>query len=134
MGRLAWLIARRYMFSPKSHSVVNIISVVAAVAVGVPVAAMVILLSVFNGFEGLVRNMYSDFDPEIMIVPTQGKVFENVDRENLMVVEGVEQVSTLLEGEVLLSYRGRQREATLRGVEVETGRGRAGGGGSRCGL
>lgn len=117
MGRLSRLIARRYVFSPKSHSVVNIISVVAAVAVGVPVAAMVILLSVFNGFEGLVRGLYSDFDPEIVVVPVQGKVFESIDRERLMVVEGVEQVSMVLEGDVLLSYRGRQRQATLRGVD-----------------
>ncbi len=117
MGRLSRLIARRYVFSPKSHSVVNIISTVAAVAVGVPVAAMVILLSVFNGFEGLVRDMHSDFDPEIVVVPAEGKVFESVDRERLMAVEGVEQVSMILEGDVLLAYRGRQREATLRGVD-----------------
>jgi lipoprotein-releasing system permease protein len=114
---LSRLIAHRYLFSPKSHSVVNIISAVAAVAVGVPVAAMVILLSVFNGFEGLVRGLYSDFDPEIVVTPAQGKLLEGIDREQLMAVEGVVQVSEVLEGEALVSYRGRQRQATLRGVD-----------------
>lgn len=115
--KLTGLIARRYLFSPKSHSVINIISVVAVVAIGVPVAAMVILLSVFNGFEGLVKDMYGEFDPDIAIVPAAGKVFEAPDRGRLMAVEGVEQVSMVLEDEVLLTYRGRQKEATLRGVD-----------------
>ncbi len=117
MSRLASLFARRYLFSPKSHSVINIISVVSAVAVGVPVAAMVILLSVFNGFEGLVRNMYGEFDPDILVVPAQGKVFESIDRAAMMDVDGVEQASLVLEDEVLLTYRERQKEATLRGVD-----------------
>jgi lipoprotein-releasing system permease protein len=116
---LAALFARRYLFSPKSHSVINIISWVSAVAIGVPVAAMVILLSVFNGFEGLVKQMYGEFDPDIAITPAQGKVFDRADvpRERLMAVEGVEEVSYVLEDQVLLSYRGRQKEATLRGVD-----------------
>lgn len=117
--RLAALFARRYLFSPKSHSVINIISVVSAVAIGVPVAAMVILLSVFNGFEGLVKQMYSEFDPDIAITPTTGKVFDAgaVARERLTGVDGVGEVSYVLEDQVLISYRGRQKEATLRGVD-----------------
>ena len=58
MPRLTLLFARRYLFSKKSHSVINIIAGVSALAVAIPVAAMVILLSVFNGFEGLIRSMY----------------------------------------------------------------------------
>ncbi len=114
---LPWLFARRYMFSAKSHAVINIISAVSAVAVGVPVAAMVILLSVFNGFEGLVHDMYGEFDPEVAIMPAKGKIFDYIDRERLMAVEGVDQVSMVLEDQVLLTYRDRQKEATLRGVD-----------------
>lgn len=116
---LSSLFAKRYLLSPKSHSVINIISRVSAVAIGIPVAAMVILLSVFNGFEGLIKAMYNDFDPDIAIMPAEGKVFdrERLPREMLLQVEGVQEVSYVLEDHVLLEYRNRQKEATLRGVD-----------------
>lgn len=115
---LAFFFARRYLNSAKSHSVINVISWVAAVAVGTPVAAMIVLLSVFNGFEGLVSDMYGEFDAEIAVRPTQGKTLDaDITRERLLRTDGVEQVAMTLEGEVLLSYRGRQREAALLGVD-----------------
>lgn len=119
MKRLPLLFARRYLFSPKSHSVINIISRVSAFAIGIPVAAMVILLSVFNGFDGLIRQMYTEFDPDIAITPVVGKVFgpDEPDRGRLLAVEGVEEVSFVLEDQVLLRYRDRQKEATIRGVD-----------------
>ena len=119
MKRLSLLFARRYLFSPKSHSVINIISKVSAFAIGIPVAAMVILLSVFNGFDGLIRQMYTEFDPDIAITPAQGKVFDagQLERGRLLAVEGVAEVSFVLEDHVLLRYRERQKEATLRGVD-----------------
>ncbi|MCL2562064.1 MAG: ABC transporter permease [Rikenellaceae bacterium] len=117
--RLASLFARRYLFSPKSHSVINIISWVSALAIGITVAAMVILLSVFNGFDGLIRQMYTEFDPDIAITPSQGKIFEHglLTREQLLDIEGVAQMSFVLEGQALLRYRDRQKEAMLRGVD-----------------
>ncbi len=69
-------IAKRFIFSRGSRSVVNITSRVSMVAVGVPVAAMVILMSVFGGFDRLIREMYRGFDPDLMVVPAQGVVFE----------------------------------------------------------
>ena len=62
---LSLLFARRYLFSAKSHSVINVISAVSVVAVGVPIAAMIILMSVFNGFAGLVEGMQSAFDADL---------------------------------------------------------------------
>ncbi len=119
MKGLSSLFARRYLFSPKSHSVINVISRVSAFAIGIPVAAMVILLSVFNGFDGLIRQMYTDFDPDIAIMPAEGKVFGEgeLDRGRLMAVDGVAGVSFVLEDQVLLRYRDRQKEATIRGVD-----------------
>ena len=119
MNRLSSLFARRYLFSPKSHSVINIISRVSAFATGIPVAAMVILLSVFNGFDGLIRQMYTEFDPDIAITPALGKVFAagELDRARLMAVDGVAEVSFVLEDQVLLRYRDRQMQATIRGVD-----------------
>ena len=119
MKRLSSLFARRYLFSPKSHSVINVISRVSAFAIGIPVAAMVILLSVFNGFDGLIRQMYTDFDPDIAVTPAEGKVFAagELERGRLMSVDGVVEVSFMLEDQVLLRYRDRQKEATIRGVD-----------------
>ena len=100
MPHLSLLFARRYLFSKKSHSVINVISGVSAVAVAVPVMAMVILLSVFNGFEGLIRDMYKSFDPDILITPSSGKVFDTektvISYENLGIGRLIYQLPTTL--------------------------------------
>lgn len=69
---LAGWFARRYFFSKKSHSVINLIAGVSVVSVAVPVAAMIVLLSVFNGFEQLVRSMNSHFDADLTLTPREG--------------------------------------------------------------
>lgn len=118
MGRISSLFARRYLSSRNSLSVINIISRVSIFAVGVPVAAMVILLSVFNGFDGLVKSMYGVFDPELIVVPAEGKVFDMEALDEAVFAEaGVAAYSFLLEESVLLEYRGRQKAARLRGVD-----------------
>ncbi len=111
--------ARRYLFSRKSHSVINLISGVSVVAVAMPVAAMIILLSVFNGFEGLVRSMATAFDADLVITPSRGStmVVESVDTTALRHIEGVEALSWVVEQEALLSYRDRQATVVVRGVE-----------------
>ena len=65
-------VARRYLFSSASRSVIHLISVLSAVAVAMPVAAMIVLLSVFNGFEGLVRSMGETADPDLTVTPAAG--------------------------------------------------------------
>ena len=119
MPHLSLLFARRYLFSKKSHSVINVISGVSAVAVAVPVMAMVILLSVFNGFEGLIRDMYKSFDPDILITPSSGKVFDtdSVPQHRLAEVPGVEAWSFSLEENALFEYRDRQYIGVMRGVD-----------------
>lgn len=119
MNWLSSLFARRYLLSKKSHSVINIISRVSSFAVGVPVAAMVILLSVFNGFEDIVKQMYTDFDPDIAISAKEGKVFgvDSLDREGIVQLDFVEQISEVLEDNAMLEYSGRQYIATVRGVD-----------------
>ena len=69
---LAGWFALRYFFSKKSHSVINLIAGVSVVSVAVPVAAMIVLLSVFNGFEQLVRSMNSHFDADLSLTPLPG--------------------------------------------------------------
>ncbi len=116
---LSDFIARRFLFSPKSHSVINIISRVSMVAVGIPVAAMVILMSVFSGFDDLIRKMYRDFDPDLLVAPAEGKVFDprTLDTAAIEALEGVSAISFVLEDSALLEYHGTQATATVRGVD-----------------
>lgn len=116
---LARYFARRYLFSPQSRSVVNLISGLSVAAVAIPVAAMIILLSVFNGFESLVRSMYSAFDADLTVAPRQGRTFDvsAVDTAALRRVEGVGAVSFVLEQSALLEFGDRQATATIRGVD-----------------
>lgn len=113
------LFARRYMRSRKSLSVINIISRVSVFAVAVPVAAMVILLSVFNGFNSLVEGMYTAFDPDMLVTPAKGKVFsaEEFDSRGIGSLPEVGAFSHILEENVMAEYRGRQSLATFRGVD-----------------
>ena len=116
---LALRIALRYLFSRKSHSAINLITLVAACGVGIITAAMICMLSVFNGFEGLVSSLTSRFDPELRIQPTLGKTFHDSDtlRSVLLSHPDVEAVGTTLEETVLLSYGGHQIPAIMKGVD-----------------
>ena len=73
---LAFFFARRYFFSSASRSVINLISGLSVVAVAVPVAAMIILLSVFNVFESLVKLNCSAFDADLTLSPAEGQTFD----------------------------------------------------------
>lgn len=111
--------ARRYLFSPKSRSVVNLISALSVVAVTVPLAATIILLSVFNGFETLIRSMNSAFDADLTITPREGQTFsiDDFDTATLADREQVAAFSFVLEQSALLAHNGRQATATVRGVD-----------------
>ena len=111
--------ARRYLFSPKSRSVVNLISGLSVVAVAMPVAAMIILLSVFNGFESLVKSMYSAFDADLTVSARLGQTFpaDAIDTAAVARIPGVEAFSFVLEQSALLEHAGRQATATVRGVD-----------------
>ena len=108
----------KYLTSRKSHSVINIIATVSLLAVVVPVAAMVILLSVFNGFESIVRDLYKVVDADIEI-SAQGCI-DSTDaslRERVEGTEGVEAFSFVVERQALLSYRDNRVAVRLRGVD-----------------
>ena len=116
---LAWQIASRYLFSRKSHSAINAITVVAACGVAVIAMALVCTLSVYNGFEDLVRRLCSNFDPDLRIEATVGKSFEE-NRETVLRIKElseVVEVAPTLEETVLLSYAGRQLPARIKGVD-----------------
>lgn len=116
---LPLLFARRYLFSAQSRSVVNLISGLSVAALAMPVAAMIILLSVFNGFEMLVQANCSAFDADLTLSVREGQTFatEEIDTTTLARIPGVRAQSFILEQSVLLEHNGRQATATLRGVD-----------------
>ena len=71
---LPFFIARRYLFSKKSTNAINVISIISMVGVAVATMALVIVLSVFNGFHDLVASFFTNFDPQLEVVPVKGKV------------------------------------------------------------
>lgn len=117
---MLWLkFARRYLLSRKSHSVINLIASISVLSVATPVAAMVVLLSIFNGLEQTVEQMYSAFDADITATPSRGQTFDlaAVDFQSLSRVEGVAAVTSYLEQMAMASVGGRRAAITLRGVD-----------------
>lgn len=116
---LVSLFARRYLFSRNSRSVINIISGVSLVAVSVPVAAMIILLSVFNGFEGLVRQTWSAFDADLTMTPSRGATFniEQVEQSGFANREEVAAYSFAIDQEALVAYHDHRTTVNVRGVD-----------------
>lgn len=111
--------ARRYMFSPKSHSVINIIVSVSLVAVAVPTAALVVLLAVFNGLNATIEELYSSVDADIEILAKRGQTFsaDSISLDTLIDIEGVVAVAPFIEQSVMLSAGDRHTAITLRGID-----------------
>ena len=116
---LSLYIAKRYLFSKKSHQVINIISGVAVAGVALATMAMVCTLSVFNGFQGIVEKQFTAFDPQLKITATKGKCFDTSEA-GLAAVASLPQVSIVtrcIEDKAMVQYDGRQAMITLKGVE-----------------
>ena len=117
---MQWRFALKYLTSRKSHSVINIIASVSIISVVVPVAAMVILLSVFNGFEALVQDLYKAVDADVEIrseVPLRSD--DELLRSRIAGCEGVEALSFVVERQALLCYRDNSTMVQLRGVDSD---------------
>ncbi|MBR1378723.1 MAG: FtsX-like permease family protein [Bacteroidaceae bacterium] len=112
-------IARRYLISKKSHNAINIISAISVVGVAVATAAMVCIMSVFNGFQDMIANLFTAFDPQIKVVATQGKYMDAHSPELTRVKEhsSVAVCSETLELPALLNTGTRQVVATVKGVD-----------------
>lgn len=112
-------IAKRYLFSKKSHNIVNIISGISVFGIFISTAAMIIVLSAFNGIEGLVQDLYSSFDPDIKITLKEGKTFniENNELEQLNNIIGVASVSKTIDEVVLLKKGENWVTGTMKGVD-----------------
>ncbi len=112
-------IARRYFKAKKSRNVINLITNISVVGITISTAALVILLSAFNGIEDLVIRLYSDFDPSITIRSSKAKTFNQhfIDTSQIYDVEGVEHVSRALEEVVILKHENKWVHAKMIGVD-----------------
>ena len=112
-------IARRYLFSKKSHNAINVISGVSVCGVALATLAMVCTLSVFNGFRDLVATMFTAFDPELKITSVNGKVFDSEDEriQSIRQWSEIEVFSCSLEDNAMVQYKGRQAMVVVKGVE-----------------
>ena len=116
---LPFYIARRYLFSKKSHNAINIISMVCVCGVVIATTAVVCALSVYNGFNDLVAGMFSSFDPELKITPRTGKVFDPTtsDMQKIRELPDIAFFSETLQDNALIRYHDRQDVAVVKGVD-----------------
>ena len=112
-------IARRYLLAKKSQNAINIISAISVAGVAIGTMALITVLSVFNGFDSIIKSLYNSFDPELKISLVEGKAFDPADYpfENVRTHPGVIHFSEVLEENVLLRYGDRQHIATVKGVD-----------------
>ena len=117
--RLASFIAGRYLFAKKSHNVINIISAISAIGMAIGTAALIIILSVYNGFDSLIRSMLSNVEPDLLITPSTGKVFvpEGETFDWLYFHPDVKNMCGVLQEQVFINYDGQQGLAKAKGVD-----------------
>ena len=111
-------IARRYLFAKKSHHAINIISGISVLGIAVATMAMVVTLSVFNGFQDLVADLFTAFDPELRVSPTDGQAISAKDTAllELQKSDAVAVYTPALEGQALVVQDGKQQVVTIKGV------------------
>ena len=117
--KVPFFISKRYLFSKKSRNIINLISGISIFVVACVTAAMICILSAFNGIESLVGTLFTTFDAEISITPEKGKVFE-VDEAILASIAAIpeaEKQSLILEDDVIVRYGGQPSVATIMGVD-----------------
>ena len=116
---LPFFIARRYLFSKKSTNAINVISIISMVGVAVATMALVIVLSVFNGFHDLVASFFTNFDPQLEVVPVKGKVAAADDAVLMKIrqLPEVDMVSECVQDQALAFYDGQQAMVNIMGVD-----------------
>ena len=117
--RLAPFIAKRYLFAKKSHNVINIISTISAIGMAIGTAALIIILSIYNGFDSLIRSMMSNVEPDLMITPAKGKVFvpEGDTYDWIYSQSSVKNMCTTLQEQIFINYEDKQGIAIAKGVD-----------------
>lgn len=115
---LSFFIARRYLLSKKKQNIINIISGISVIGVATGTFALVVVLSVFNGFNDLIRSYFSKLDPDLKITAAEGKMFDpKILTDSVFInFQEIEGYSAVIEENALLRYGNRQYIATIKGV------------------
>lgn len=124
MPSLTLDIARRYLFGKKSTNSINIITGISVFGISIGTAALILILSVFNGFEGLLSGLFNSFNPDIQVLPSEGKYFKVSDKD-LLALEALPEVvavSKTIEEHALFEYKDRQELGMIKGVDVAYGK------------
>jgi lipoprotein-releasing system permease protein len=111
-------IARRYLVSKKTHNIINIISVISIAGVMICTTALIIVLSVFSGFERLVISLFNAFNPDMEITLREGKTFDSnlLPEDRMRKIPGVIYLAEVIEENALVKYKDKQYIATIKGV------------------
>ena len=119
--RFSLHVAWRYLFSRKSHNAVNVITGISSAGIAVGAMAMVCVMSVFNGIESLVSDMFSSFDPDLKITAVEGKTFslDSAVFDQVRRLPGVEVFTEVVEENALVSFRDKHIPATVKGVDEQ---------------
>jgi lipoprotein-releasing system permease protein len=114
----SFFIARRYFLSRRKKNFINIISILSMFGVAMSTAALVIVLSVFNGLGGLLQSLYTAFDPELKIEAVKGKTFEVTPDllSSIQAIDGVNIVTEVIEDYAYVRYGDAEMAAIIRGV------------------
>lgn len=117
---LPFFIARRYLFSQKSHNAINLISAIAVVGIALATMAMVCTLSVFNGFRDLIGTLYTHFDPQLVVLPAQGKYLAADDTllQRIAAHPAIAATSATFEEDALILFRGHPLVVRIKGVDA----------------
>lgn len=117
---LPFYIAKRYLFSKKSHNAINIISGISVCGVALATLALVCTLSVFNGFQELVATFFTAFDPELKITVAEGKVFDAHDERiaRVRALPGIEVFTEALEENAMFQYKDKQAMVVIKGWKI----------------
>ena len=112
-------IARRYLFAKKSTNAINIISGISVFGISVGTAALILVLSVFNGFEDLLTGLFSSFNPDVKVLPANSKLFrpDSAALAQIKEIDGILFVSSTLEEVAFFEYKGSQDFGVLKGVD-----------------
>lgn len=116
-------IAKHYLLSRKQKSVINVISWISLVGIAVGTAALIVVLSVYNGIGEVTQGLYNVFDPELVIQPSQGKTFHTTDdfSQKVLQVKGVEKICPIVEENAWVTHKHNEAIVQLRGVDEHYG-------------
>ena len=114
-------IAKRYLIAKKSHNAINIIAAISLAGIAVGTMALIVVLSVFNGFDNVVKSLINSFNPDLKVILAEGKTFapDEAKLKRIKSIRGIHAMSTVLEDKALLRYDERQTIAIVKGVSMD---------------